>query len=198
MGDAKRVKEKVKEIMTPIEEYNKVDIDGHLCDVLDILKKNMEEVKAHPRGPFHKTFFVTDASKKIVGHVSMYGLVRGLVPEAAKKPELSRAYYSLFSGRAQKVSEQIGEFQEEFKWISSTFPDLVKQEAHKKIRDIMTPVHPILKEEDNINRAIYIMFKEHVRQPLVVRDGEIVGVVNLYTIFNELLEMIGSECPLPW
>lgn len=197
MGDEKSVKKKVKDIMTPIEEYNKVDIEGHLCDVLDILKKNMEDIKANPEGPFHKTVFVTDTSKKIVGHVSMYGLVRGLVPEAAKKPELSRAYYSLLSGRAQRVSERVGEFQEEFKWISSTFPGLVKQESNKKIRDIMTPVHPILKEEDNINRAIYIMFKEHVRQPLVIKDGEIIGVVNLYTIFNELLETIDTECVLP-
>jgi predicted transcriptional regulator len=62
----------------------------------------------------------------------------------------------------------------------------------------MTPVHPILKEEDTINQAIYLMFKESVRQPIVVRKGEMVGVVDLMRVFSELLEIAGPECYVHW
>ena len=62
----------------------------------------------------------------------------------------------------------------------------------------MDKVHPILKEEDTINQAIYLMFKENVRQPLVVRKGEIVGVINLMRVFSELLEVAGPECYVHW
>jgi len=32
----------VKEVMNPIEEYDTVDVDAHLCDALAILKRNHE------------------------------------------------------------------------------------------------------------------------------------------------------------
>ena len=31
---------KVKDVMNPIEEYDTVDIDAQLCDVIAILKRN--------------------------------------------------------------------------------------------------------------------------------------------------------------
>lgn len=194
MRDNKRV----RDIMVSIDEYDKIGIDARLCDAVSILKSNHEKIKAAASGTFHKTLFITDESGKIMGKLSMYDLIRGLVPEAAKKPEFSRAYESALSSRVLEVAEEVGEAQERFGWLHSTFFDLVKQEVLKDIRDIMSPVHPLLKEEDSINKAIYVMFKENIRQPVVVRDGEIVGVVDFMTIFSELLEIAGPECYIRW
>lgn len=194
MRDDKRV----KDIMVSIEEYDKIGKDARLCDAVSILKRNYENIKAHASGTFHKTLFVTHESGKIIGKLSMYDLIRGLVPEAAKKPESSRAYESTLSSRVLEVAEEVGEAQERFQWLHSTFFDLVKQEVLKGIKDVMSPVHPLLKEEDSINKAIYVMFKENIRQPLVVRDGEIVGVVDFMNIFSELLEIAGPECHVTW
>ena len=38
------------------------------------------------------------------------------------------------------------------------------------------------------------MFKENIRQPLVVRDGRIVGVINIMDIFPVLLDLAGDQC----
>ena len=189
---------KIKHIMVPIEEYEKINADDALCDALSILKKHHENTKSGIIGEFHKTIFVTDTSNKIIGKLSMYDLIRGLVPESAKKPELSRAFYSVFSSRALEVADEVGDIQTRFKWLHSTFFDLVKQEAHKKVKDIMSPVHLLLKEDDSINQAVFLMFKENIRQPLVVRGDEIVGVVNLMGVFDELLETVGPECFVVW
>ena len=62
----------------------------------------------------------------------------------------------------------------------------------------MSDVYPLLTEEDTINHAIYIMFKEGVRQPLVVKDGEVIGVVTLKAIFDEMIELLGPECGINW
>jgi predicted transcriptional regulator len=192
MGAEKRV----KDIMNMIEEYDTVDVDAQLCDALAVLKKNHESLKSGSIGKSHKTIFVTDASKKIVGKVSMYDLIRGLVPESAKSPELFSA--RVISSRVLQVAEQVGEIQERFKWLHSTFVDLIKQEAHKKVRDIMSEVHPVLGEDDQMNLAIYVLFKEGVRQQLVERNGKIVGVVNLMVLLNEFLETVGPECYVDW
>jgi CBS-domain-containing membrane protein len=186
----------VKDIMNPIEEYDKVDVEAQLCDALAILKRNHEKLKSGGAGHFHKTLFVIDASKKIVGKVSMYDLIRGLVPESVKQPEVFSA--RAISSRALEVADQVGDFQERFRWVNATFFDLVKQEAHKKVKDIMSSVDPVLKEDDKMNLAIYILFKDGVRQQLVERNGEIVGVINLMVLLNEFLETVSPECYVDW
>jgi len=49
-----------------------------------------------------------------------------------------------------------------------------------------------------MNLAIYILFKEGVRQQLVERDGKVVGVMNLMVLLNEFLETVGPECYVEW
>jgi CBS-domain-containing membrane protein len=194
MAEEKRV----KDIMVPIGEYEKVDVDALLCDVLVVLKKNYENAKTCASGHFRKTLFVTDRSAKIVGKISMYDLIRGLVPESSKHLEFPKRGSYVRTSRIWEIEEKTDELLEQISWLSQTFVDLVKQEAQKKVKDIMAPVHPILKEEDTINQAIYIMFKKNVREPLVIRKGEVVGVLDLTQVFSELLEIAGPECYVHW
>jgi CBS-domain-containing membrane protein len=194
MAEGKRV----KDIMVPIGEYEKVDVNALLCDVLVVLKKNYENTKIGAPGHFHKTVFVTDRSKKIVGKISMYDLIRGLVPESSKHLQFPKRGSYVRTSRIWEIEEKTDELLEEIGWLSRSFVDLVKQEAQKKVKDIMAPVDPILKEEDTINQAIYIMFKKNVREPLVVGKGEVVGVLNLMRVFSELLEIAGPECSVHW
>jgi len=196
MAEEKRV----RDIMMPIEEYDKVSVDAQFCDVLSILKRNYENLKAGQAGRrLHRTLFVIDADNRIVGKLSMYDLIRGLVPEPAKAPDVSKAYYRRLSARAVRVAEEVGEVQEHYKWLDNSFKDLVAQEAHKKIRDIMKPVQKsVLHEDARINEAIYVIFKEEVRQQVIYRDDKVVGVVNLNVLFAELLETVGPECHIHW
>ena len=192
------VDKRVKDILIPIEEYEAVSIDSQLCDALAILKRNYEQIKKSRKGELHTTIFIRDHEGKIVGKISMYDLVKGLVPESVKGPEMSRAYYSVLSSRVLEVSREVSEVQARFKWLHSSFFELIKQEARKPVKDVMSDVYPLLTEEDTINHAIYIMFKENVRLPMVVRDGEIVGVVTLKAIFDEMIELLGPECGINW
>lgn len=195
MGEEKRV----RDIMVAIDQYHKIDQAAKLCDALSILKRDYEELKADPTSSTRKTtLIVTDSGSKIVGKLSMHDIIKGLVPETAKKPEASRAYYTTISSRAMEVADEIRGFQERFQWLHHSFSALVKQEAMKKVKDIMSVVHPLLREDDTVNQAIYVIFKENVRQPLVVRNGEIVGVVDFSHIFQELLEIAGPECGISW
>lgn len=190
---------KITDIMAPIEDYDRVNIDAQLCDAMSILKGNYEKLKSGDKGNYHKTLLVVDAEDNILGKLSMYDLIRGLVPEPVKKPEMSRAYSAMRSGRARDVVAEVGDFQEHFNWLHSTFSDLIKQEAHKKVRDIMSPIEKSsLKADDKLTHGIYTLFKDDVRQQFV-QDGEkIVGVVNLNVIFMELLEVAGPECHINW
>ncbi len=183
--------------MSHIEEYELIDGEAPLCNALEILRKNHEKILSTPLGKVHKTMFVSDSSGEIIGKLSFYDMIRGLVPEPAKKVELSKAFSKRVSSRALEVADEVGEMQRRFKWLHSSFADLVTQEAQKKTKDVMAPIHPLLLEDDPINKAIYIMFKENIRQPLVTSDDKIVGVVTLMDIFPELIRIAGDECFLP-
>ena len=189
---------RVRDVMIPIEEYETVDVEARLCDALSVLKKNDEKAKTGAQAPFHKTVFVTDRSKRIVGKISMYDLIRGLVPETSKSLESGQREKNIYSSRIWEAEKRADELTEHLGWLTRNFVDLVKQEAHKQIKDIMGSVHAILKEEDTINQAIYLMFKENVRQPLVVRKGDVVGVMDPMRIFSELLAIAGPECHVHW
>jgi predicted transcriptional regulator len=190
-----KYKEKVKEILSPVSEYNQVDQEAPLCEAIAMLRSNLKKIEAGERGVFHKTLLVTDASQKIVGKLSVFDLIRGLVPDQAKTPEVSRAFfYRALSERTQAVADEVAHLKERFQWLDHTFFDLVKQETQKKVKEVMAPVHVLLDEEDSISKAIFVMFKENIRQPLVTRKGEIVGVVNIMDIFPLLLEIAGDEC----
>jgi CBS domain containing-hemolysin-like protein len=190
MGDEKRV----KDIMTHIDEYERLDQDARLCDALAILRKKFEERGTQATGIFHKTLLVTNDSKEIIGKLSIYDFIRGLVPEQAKRPSYSRSFYNMLASRAQSVADEVSAMQESFRWLHATFFDLVKQETQKRVRDVMSPAHPLLQEEDTLNKAIYVMFKEDIRQPMVVKGGEIVGMVSFMDLFPELLEIAGDQC----
>jgi len=188
----------VKDILIPIEEYETVDVGARLSDALAILKRNHEQTKTSGQGELHTTIFVKDHSGEIVGKISIYDLIRGLVPESAKTPEMSGLYYSMLSSRVLEATKEVSEVQARFKWLHSSFIELISQEAQKPVRDIMSDVHPILREDYTINHAIYIMFKEDVRQPLVTKDGKVIGVVTLKAIFDEMIELLGPECGINW
>jgi CBS domain-containing protein len=181
--------------MSPINEYNFVYEDDRLCDALRILRDNHEKIQLHTPGNFHKTIFVKNTGEQIVGKFSTFDLIRGLVPESAKKANVKKLYYyRSLSMRADEVEKEIKQIQERFQWLNTSFFDLVKQETQKKVKEVMSPIDPLLEENDSINKAVYLMFKENIRQPLVLRDGKIVGVVTLMCVFEELLTLAGDQC----
>ena len=184
----------VGQVMAPIEEYNTVAAEGPLCEALIILKANLKKIESGEKGPLHKTLLAVDPAGKIIGKLSIYDLIRGLVPERAKEPAVSRTFYRSLSERQLNVADEIGKLRERFDWLEHTFLDLVKAETQKKVREVMSPIHPLLEEGDTLNKAVYVMFKENIRQPLVVRDGKIVGVINIMDIFPVLLELAGEQC----
>jgi CBS domain-containing protein len=184
----------VKTVMAPIEEYNTIDAEAPLCDAIFLLKNNFNKITSGEKGTFHKTLFVTDATGAITGKLSIFDLIRGLVPERAKAPAISRTFYRSLSERQLAVADEVGRLRERFDWLDKTFLDLVREETQKKVKEVMSPIHPLLEEDDTLNKAIYVMFKENIRQPLVVRDGRIVGVINIMDIFPVILETAGDQC----
>ena len=145
-----------------------------------IFRKKTGSVPATPQTLFTRRFSLNLRDGKIAGKLSMYDLIRGLVPEPAKAPELSKAYHAMMSSRSLEVLQEVGEVQEHFKWLHNPFSELVKQESNKLVGDIMKPIHrSVLQLNDKMTQAIYVMFKEDVRQQIIYEKEEIVALLIL-------------------
>lgn len=185
---------KVGDIMSPIEEYEKIREDEPLCNAITRLRANFEKIRANAPGVYHKTFIVTDKEGEIVGKLTIFDLIRGLVPETVRKPKDAHMLDHILSARVRDVAKKVGEMTERFEWLHHSFLDLVVRETQKQVRDVMSPASGLLQEDDPINKAIYVMFKENIRQPMVVRDGKIVAVLSIMDIFPVLLDVAGDKC----
>ena len=97
----------VGQVMAPIEEYNTVAAEAPLCDALFILKANLKRIESGEKGPLHKTLLAVDPSGQIIGLLSIFDLVRGLVPERAKEPAVSRTFYRSLSDRQLNVADEM-------------------------------------------------------------------------------------------
>ncbi|MFC1523537.1 CBS domain-containing protein [Thermodesulfobacteriota bacterium] len=176
---------RVKDLMVPIQKYDTVDVRDKVGEVLNRFYM-LENISADNTYVMDRTVFVVDESKKIIGKLSGYQLLRGLVPEfSAEVDKIRRGLRQMHIATAQ--------FLERCTWMKSELTDLVEQETHKSIEEIMSPAHPSLKEDDSINLAIFIMFNEKKRQLLVEQNKEVVGVISLTNIFSEFLN-IAKQC----
>ncbi|MFZ5571837.1 MAG: CBS domain-containing protein [Thermodesulfobacteriota bacterium] len=185
----------IKDIMVPIERYDTIDVEEPLCNALMMMKMRYDQLNPELENRIIKSVFVTEKSRGIIGKLDMYHLIRAFVPTKSRDPE-SRAIQALISSRVRDAAAEVDRIQERFNWVNTSFSELVQQETRKSIRECMVPAHPVLKEDDTINWAIYNMFRLNVRQLLVTRGKEVVGVLNFRGIFDELMRIVGPSCEL--
>ena len=181
----------VGQVMAPIEEYNTVAAEAPLCDALFILKANLKRIESGEKGPLHKTLLAVDPSGQIIGMLSIFDLIRGLVPERAKEPAVSRTFYRSLSDRQLNVADEIGKLKERFDWLDHTFLDLVKTETQKKVKEVMSPIHPLLEESDSPQQGrVRHVQGEHPPAPGGPRRPDR-GGINIMDIFPVLLALAG-------
>lgn len=73
------------------------------------------------------------------------------------------------------------------------FTDKCKEEAQKKVKEIMRPINLLTVEaNDPIIKAIHIMVSNHVGLLPVLETGKVVGVLRLHEIFQEIAGLVAN------
>ncbi|MBO8128308.1 MAG: CBS domain-containing protein [Peptococcaceae bacterium] len=73
------------------------------------------------------------------------------------------------------------------------FTDKCKEEAKKKVKDIMRPINVLTVETDDpITKALHIMVSNHIGILPVLKDGKVVGVLRLHEIFQEFAGLVAD------
>lgn len=160
---------RVKDIMIPVEDYSSVSVNNTVKEAIAILKKsfcNLDTGECHG----HRSVLVFDNDNKLVGMMNFRALLLAIEPRFLK-----------YEGGPSLFKEGF-------------FSERAKEEADKKVKDIMQPVQFItVNADDAILKAVHLMLKHKLGTLPVIHDGLVVGMVRINEVFNEMAKAVVDE-----
>lgn len=177
---------KIKEVMTPIEDYVTVKADQTLYDVFQILETNQQTTTRH----LHRDVIVVDPAGDFLGKVTMLDIFRAL------EPGYKRLCKNYQDGILTK--QYVLDMMREYDLWREPIKDLCERGSHIKIDDIMhTPDETeFLQEDESLEKALHV-YVMGVHQPLIIKNNEeITGVLR----FEDLYDVVRNNmlaCPAP-
>lgn len=160
---------RVKDIMIPIEDYSSVSVNNTVKEAIAVLKKsfcNLDTGECHG----HSSVLVFDDSNKLVGMLTFRALLLAIEPR-----------YLKFEGGPALFKEGF-------------FSERAKEEAEKKVKDIIEPMEFItVGADDTLLKAIHLMLKHKLGSLPVVRDGMVVGMARINEVFNEMAKTVVDD-----
>ena len=161
---------KVKDLMTPIEEYSTVRADSTVKEAIAVLKKSIR-----PGDPaadrVHRSILILDGNGEIAGILTLRTLLQAIEPRFIKVDQWAVPVF----------------------W-EGLFTDRCREEAAKKVGELMIPVKLIsLDAGDTIIKAVHAMLKHKLDSLPVSRNGKIVGMVRSTEIFQEIISLVADQ-----
>lgn len=166
---------KVKDIMTPIEDYPRIPHSSSIAEALLEFKDY-----AH-KGYRHVLIF--DERFQLVGILSLRDLLRNIEPEFLKT-DVSTKFQGLMPTDDGSIA---------IMWEDAFFEDC-KKKMDTPIKEILTPIKIITITSDApVMKALYLMMREDVNALPVIEGDVVIGVIRLLDIVGEILCTCGIK-----
>ena len=157
---------KVKDIMIPIADYSSVSVNNTVKEAIAVLQKsfcNLDTGECHG----HRSVLVFDDKNRLVGLLNFRALLLAIEP------------------RFLKMEGGPTLFKEGF------FTERSKEEAEKKVKDIMQHLELItINIDDSLLKAVHLMLKHKLGTLPVLEGDMVVGMVRNNEVFNEIAKAV--------
>ncbi|MBW2615239.1 MAG: CBS domain-containing protein [Deltaproteobacteria bacterium] len=163
---------RVMDVMIPLEDYTTLKGDQTIGEAILKLKESFASKVSTSRimETGHRSILVLDDKGEGEGILSIRDLLKGIMPAylSASKPSMADSiqYSPIF-------------------W-SGMFTSEVKALAKKEIRDLMSPAPLAVDGESNLMEAAHMMVTNKVRRLVVMRSGQVAGVIREQDLFFEM------------
>lgn len=160
------------EVMIPIEEYTTLKGDQTIGEAISKLKESFTSKVSTSRimETGHRSILVLDDRGKVQGILAITDLLEGIMPAYLQAPKPSMADSVQYSTMFWK----------------GMFTRQVKELGKRKIREIMSPAPLTIESGSNLMEAAGMMIENKARRLVVVKAGEIVGVIREQDLFFEM------------
>jgi len=164
------------DIMIRVADYTTITADSTVAAAVLKLMRSFESFAASGQlmETGHRSILVFDNHDKLVGILSILNLIEAVRPAYLSAPKPSMADSMQYSPM----------------FWSGLFSTQVREMAAKKVGDIMSESPPSVSEDTNLMELADLMFSQRLRRLVVVRAGEVVGVVREQELFFEMVRII--------
>jgi CBS domain-containing protein len=179
----------VEELMVPLEEYATVSEEASLFEAVMALEAVHEKMDREKYHYLHRAILVYDGEGKIVGKIGQIDVLRALEPRYKDLGD-TRAM-----SRAGLSPEFIRSMMDNMAFCDTSLTDMCGKASRIQVRDFMyTPEAGECVEADaSLCEAIHMLIMGKHQKLLVLREGDIVGVLRLSDVFMKIFEMM-KQC----
>jgi CBS domain-containing protein len=158
--------------MIPLEEYTTLREDQTVGEAIERLKESFLSKVSTSRlmETGHRSILVLGPGGQALGFLTIADLIEGIMPpylSAPKPPMADSIQYSPMFWMGMLTRE-------------------IEQMAKRKIGEIMSPEPMTIEGDSNLMEAAYVMFTKKARRLVVVRSGEVFGVIREQDLFFEM------------
>ena len=166
----------ITEVMIPIEEYTTLSGEQSVRDAILKLKESFTSKVSTSRlmETGHRSILVLDENGKPQGILAIKDLLEAIMPAYLSAPKPSMADSIQYSPM----------------FWTGMFKREVKKLGQKKIKEIMSPAPFTIDSESNLMEAANMMAVNNARRLVVVRSGEVVGMIREQDLFFEMEKIL--------
>jgi CBS domain-containing protein len=177
----------VNEVMIPLSDYLTVSKDDFFINAVTLLQEAQTSTKFKYK---HKAVLVLGKDNKICGKVSIFDMLKALEPKY-RKFEHPNANGSIGLSRFGFNNSFLYSLLESHNLWDESLEELVKKSSKIKMKDIMyTPSEAEFVDEDApIAEAVHQFILGCHQSLLVVKDGDVTGVLRLSDIFDLVCDL---------
>lgn len=172
----------VKDVMVPVSEYATVSKEATLYDAVLALEKAQKEFdRNHYR---HRAILVYDENKKIVGKISQKAVLMALEPKY-EQFDMPRSRYPFTPNFMKSLFNQ-------YDLWNKPLDDICRTASKKRVKEFLKSIDEgeIVDEEASLNEAIHMLVVGQLQSLLVMRKGEVTGILRLADVFHEVFKAV--------
>jgi hypothetical protein len=158
-----------------------------LYDAILALEKAQEEF--HQDRYRHRGILVYDENGKIMGKISQTAILRALEPKY-EQFEMPRSRYPFTPNFMKSLFNQ-------YDLWNKPLDDICKKSGQKRVKEFVRRFDEaeVVEEQTTLNEAIHMLVVGHMQSLVVMREGEVTGILRLTDVFHEVLMMV-KACEL--
>ncbi|MFH1572993.1 MAG: CBS domain-containing protein [Acidobacteriota bacterium] len=178
-------KERVKDLMVPIDQCAVVDRTATLYDAIIALDEAQK--KLPPGRQPYRAVLVIDEKKNVVGKIGQLAFLKALEPKYNVVGDLEKL------ARAGVSSELISSMMDHYRLFQDNLSDLCRRSSSMKVQDVMHPVTEGIDENAPLSEAIHQLVVGQTLSVLVTRGGKIAGLLRLSDLFDVMAEYVKAH-----
>ena len=167
----------VRDVMIPISDYTTITEDQSIAEAVIKLRQSYSSAACTSRlmETGHRSIIVFDRQGRIKGILAIVDLLRAIMPAYLSAPKPSMADAIQYSPMFWR-----GAFNREVALL-----------AKRPVGQIMSPAPMTINDDANLMEAAHTLVMEKMRRLVVLRDGEVAGVVREQDLFFEIERVLG-------